>query len=89
MRIYNKDTRVGERFKGRVFFMGFIEIIGAIETIEAIETMETIETIETMETIEAIDYIEGIVCLKPRVSSVSFPCSSPASLLSRPGWRSG
>ncbi len=80
MRIYNKDTRVGERFKGRVFFMGFIEIIGAIETIEAIETMETIE---------AIDYIEGIVCLKPRVSSVSFPCSSPASLLSRPGWRSG
>lgn len=86
MRIYNKDTRVGERFKGRVFFMGFIEIIGAIETIEAIEA---IETIETMETIEAIDYIEGIVCLKPRVSSVSFPCSSPASLLSRPGWRSG
>lgn len=80
MRIYNKDTRVGERFKGRVFFMGFIEIIGAIEAIE---------TIETMETIEAIDYIEGIVCLKPRVSSVSFPCSSPASLLSRPGWRSG
>ena len=86
MRIYNKDTRVGERFKGRVFFMGFIEIIGAIETIE---TMETIETIETMGTIEAIDYIEGIVCLKPRVSSVSSPCSSPASLLSRPGWRSG
>lgn len=89
MRIYNKDTRVGERFKGRVFFMGFIEIIGAIETIEAIEAIEAIETIETMETIEAIDYIEGIVCLKPRVSSVSFPCSSPASLLSRPGWRSG
>ena len=89
MRIYNKDTRVRERFKGRVFFMGFIEIIGAIETIEAIEAIEAIETIETMETIEAIDYIEGIVCLKPRVSSVSFPCSSPASLLSRPGWRSG
>ena len=83
MRIYNKDTRVGERFKGRVFFMGFIEIIGAIEAIE------TIGAIETMETIEAIDYIEGIVCLKPRVSSVSSPCSSPASLLSRPGWRSG
>lgn len=80
MRIYNKDTRVGERFKGEVVFIGLIEIIGAIEAIE---------TIETMETIEAIDYIEGIVCLKPRVSSVSFPCSSPASLLSRPGWRSG
>ena len=84
MCVYIIRTRAwGKGLRGEVVFIGFIEIIGAIEAIE------TIETIETMETIEAIDYIEGIVCLKPRVSSVSSPCSSPASLLSRPGWRSG
>ena len=81
MCVYIIRTRAwGKGLRGEVAFIGFIEIIGAIEAIEAIETMETIE---------AIDYIEGIVCLKPRVSSVSSPCSSPASLLSRPGWRSG
>lgn len=81
MCVYIIRTRAwGKGLRGEVVFIGFIEIIGAIETIE---------TIETMETIEAIDYIEGIVCLKPRVSSVSSPCSSPASLLSRPGWLSG
>ena len=81
MCVYIIRTRAwGKGLRGEVVFIGVIEIIWAIETIEAIETMETIE---------AIDYIEGIVCLKPRVSSVSSPCSSPASLLSRPGWRSG
>lgn len=64
----------GKGLRGEVVFVGFIEIIGAIEAIETIET---------------IDYIEGIVCLKPRISSVSSPCSSPASLLFRPGWQSG
>ena len=81
MCVYIIRTRAwGKGLRGEVVFIGFMEIIGAIETIE---------TIEAMETIEAIDYIEGIVCLKPRISSVSAPCSSPASLLSRPGWRSG
>ena len=75
MCVYIIRTRAwGKGLRGEVVFIGFIEIIGAIET---------------METIEAIDYIEGIVCIKPRVSSVSSPCSSPASLLFRPGWQSG
>ena len=78
MCVYIIRTRAwGKGLRGEVVVIGFIEIIGAIEAIE------------TIETIEAIDYIEGIVCLKPRISPVSSPCSSPASLLSRPGWRSG
>ena len=78
MCVYIIRTRAwGKGLRGEVAFIGFIEIIGAIEAIE------------TMETIEAIDYIEGIVCLKPRSAPVSSPCSSPASLLFRPGWQSG